>query len=381
MIRPPPLQLKLDNRYPQPLRTPSQPKSESFVAKLYKASWKNPVIALAGLNGLRYAFSCYNAFGDALIDEEEEAEHLFTVSLALSAIYVITFFIQIYGIIGVSLQRLSLVRVYLYLTFFAMLLVTTAAILRGVTYFTLGGELVLECITLALEGRGWQKSLFRGHPWPSSVVPYPEQLAEKQCISAWKHHSLNHIAAVVLFNIIPAMVYYLVVYTYYKQTINPTHNACLLGGRFTAGTTGRRRAERGGYSRIETRERARDNNRANEASMTTARLEYGPAAGGALTPRQRRAAQQAPYTKRATTTDINTTPGSSSTRHGSGSQTKRSFVSRGINRNHRPPPLISSPSPLGLDSIPGAPSYNRGPSRVYAAFAAPVSSSEYDKFV
>lgn len=35
----------------------------------------------------------------------EEAEHLYMVSLALSAIYVITFFVQIYGIIGVSLVR------------------------------------------------------------------------------------------------------------------------------------------------------------------------------------------------------------------------------------------------------------------------------------
>lgn len=219
----------------------------------------------------------------------------------------------------------------------------------------------------------------RGRPWPSSVVPYPEQLAEKrmrclpcqqkwthpfslECTFAWKHHSLNHIAAVLLFNIIPAMVYYALVYTYYRQTIDPTHNACLLGRQFTSGAmTSGRRAECG-YSRIEIRDR--------ETSMTTARLEYAPTAGRALTPRQRRATQQAPYTKRATT-EMNAA---------SGPQTKRSSVSRGIIRSHRPPPLIPSPSPLGLNSTPGAPSYNRGPSRVYAAFAAPVSS-EYDKFV
>jgi hypothetical protein len=372
MIRPPPLQLKLDNRFPQPARTPSQPKSKSFVSQLYKASWKNAVIAIAGLNALRYAFSCYNAFGDAIVDEEEGAQHLFSVSLALSAIYVITFFIQIFGIIGVSLQRLSLVRVYLYLTFFPLLLVATAAVLRGVTYFTLGHELVLECITLAMEGRGWQKSLFRGRLWPGSVVPFPEKLAEKQCAFAWKHHILNHIAAILLFQVIPAMVYYLVVHTYYKQTIDPIHNASLLGGCVTAGATtaGRLRAERGGYSRVE----ARDLDRTNESSMTTARL-------GALTPRQRRAAQQAPYTKRATT-DTNAVSGSSSRPDtGSGPQSKRSFVSRGITRSHRPPPLIASPSPLGLNSTPGGPTYNRGASRVYAAFAAPVYSSEYDKFV
>jgi len=272
-----------------------------------------------------------------------------------------------------------LVRVYLYLTFFTLLLVSTAAVLQGITYFTLGHELVFECITLAIEGRGWQKSLFRGRPWPSSVVPYPEKLAEKQCIFAWKHHSLNHIAAVLLFHVIPAVVYYTLVYTYYKQTTDATHNACLLGGRSTAGamTAGRPRRG-GGYSRVQTHD-----NRANDPSMTTARLEHPSTAGGALTPRQRRAAQQTPYTKRATTTTDRNAASSSSSRlaAGSGSQTKRTFVSRGIIRSHRPPPLVSSPSPLGFDSIPGAASYNRGPSRVYAAFAAPVASAEYDKFV
>ena len=49
---------------------------------------------------------------------------------------------------------------------------------------------------------------------------------------------------------------------------------------------------------------------------------------------------------------------------------KPSFVSKGLKRDHRPPPLIQSPSPIGLS--PGPPSYR--PSKVYAAFAAPVLS-------
>jgi hypothetical protein len=377
MIRPPPLQLKFDNRFPEPIRTPGQlSKSRpSFVTQLYKASWKNLVIALAGLNGLRYTFSCYIAFGDAIVDKEEGAEHLFSVSLALCAIYVISFFIQIYGIIGVSLQRLSLVRVYLYLTLFVLLLITTAVVLKAVTYFTLGEELVLECVTLAIEGRGWQKSLFRAHPWPVTVVPYPEKLAEKQCLFAWRQHSWNHIAAVLLFHFIPAMVYYLLVHTYYKQTIKPSHAACLLpvGGIATASVVGNG-GQRRGYSRIAPNHGSDDD----DEGMTTARL-LGPGT-------QRRVTQPVsvvPYTKRLTTDSSG-----GDLQQGQSKRTSSTFVSRGIVRKHRPPPLVPSPSPLGLNSsTPGAPSYNNnynnrgGPSRVYAAFAAPVNSSEYDGFV
>ena len=49
---------------------------------------------------------------------------------------------------------------------------------------------------------------------------------------------------------------------------------------------------------------------------------------------------------------------------------KPPFVSKGLKRDHRPPPLIQSPSPIGLS--PGPPSYR--PSKEYAAFAAPVLS-------
>ena len=49
---------------------------------------------------------------------------------------------------------------------------------------------------------------------------------------------------------------------------------------------------------------------------------------------------------------------------------KPPFVSKSLKRDHRPSPLIQSPSPIGLS--PGPPSYR--PSKVYAAFAAPVLS-------
>lgn len=99
--------------------------------------------------------------------------------------------------------------------------------------------------------------------------------------------------------------------------------------------------------------------------MTTSRLEL---AQNLLSPRRRPV--QVPKSLRG----VNA--GSSST-IGTGGNKKPPFVSRSLKRDRRPPPLIQSPSPIGLS--PGPPSY--GPSRVYAAFAAPVPSEECDNFL
>lgn len=293
--------------------------------------------------------------------------------------YMLSFAIEVYGIVSVSLQRMGLIRVYLYLTLVTSLLLISAGVLKGISYFSFADELVLQCITLAIEGRGWQKSLFRGRPWPGSEVPYPEQLAHKQCGYAWVHHSWNHIAAVFLFYIIPAIVYYVLVYTYYRQTVDPTHVGNLLDHNRirTAGFTpafrrqapaaARGRARNDGYARIEMTDQ--------ETATTTARLQSVPSAGVvARTPRHRRVAQ--PYA-RETTSIVAAAPAVPTTQ-----PKKRTFVSRGIKRNHCPPPLMQSPPPIGINLTPGPPSYNKnkGPSRVYAAFAAPIVSNEYDKF-
>ncbi|KAJ3488174.1 hypothetical protein NLJ89_g11640 [Agrocybe chaxingu] len=166
MIRPPPLTLKYDNRFPLPTKTASPPKSKGFVGQLYKASWKNPIIAIAGLNALRWAYAAYNSVYDAIVDDAEGAHNLAKVSITLSVIYVVAFFIELYGVVGVSIetlslqQRLSFIRAYLYLTFLASLLVTSASVLSGVSYFVFAEELMWECLSLSTEGHGYEKSLF-----------------------------------------------------------------------------------------------------------------------------------------------------------------------------------------------------------------------------
>jgi len=384
MIRPPPLQLKLDNRFPYPVQTPSVPK-QTFLGQLYKASWKNPIIAVAGLNGLRFAYAAYNAAEDAVVDDMEGSETLLKVSIALCVMYVIASAIEIYGIIGVSLQRLSLIRAYLYLTLFASILTTGAGVLKGVSYFVFAEELMYECVSLATEGRTYEKSTFRGHIWPGSVFAVSKRFAGKFCVAAWAHHAWSVVASVFLFSLAPAMIYYVLVYTYHRQTIDPNHHANLLHQRdeqkrqraSERGAGGSRQSQYShvGYSRI-------DGSNAEEAQttgMTSSRLHAANPPSARL--RATRSQVQAGRSVRGVGATSTTAASAVSSMSTTSITSKRTYQYRYLQRSHRPPPLMQSPSPLGLNPPNYQYQHGQRHNRVYAAFAAPVDDGEYDKFV
>ncbi|KAF5325478.1 hypothetical protein D9619_010066 [Psilocybe cf. subviscida] len=419
MIRPAPLQLKFDNRFPRepfssfqspvvaiaaayPVRTTSKPKSPTFVSQLYKASWKNPVIAVAGLNGLRFAFAAYNAFEDAMIDDAEGVASLLRVSVALCVMYIVAFLIEVYGIIGLSMQRFSLVRMYLYLAGVASFLAIAAGVLNGVAYFAFAEDLMYECVSLAMEGRAWEKAIFRTRPWPRSTHHLHEIVARRQCMKAWLSQSWAQVASVFLFSLIPAVAHYMMVYTYYMQTMDSNHSAYLMhaspptAASYTHTRDGAANTERrNGYSRVATGPSNRDATTTrqrrdrNNASVGVVQRSSGAVTGSSMFPlsatrrRQGQAARSVrgvsvyaydPPASNFTSTGSPSSRGSS----GSGGSGSKRYSYRSLQRSRRPPPLISSPEPIGL--TPGPPSYR--PARVYAAFAAPVASNgEYDKFI
>jgi hypothetical protein len=369
MLRPPALQLKFDNRFPHPVKSPKPSKpTSSFVSQLYKANWKNPIIAVAGLNALRFAFAAYNAFQDAAVDHLEEADNLFLVSLALGAMYIIASVIEIYGIISVSMQRLNLIRLYLYFSLLACVLIIGAGVLNGISYFAFGEELVLECVMLATDGLGYRKSVFRGQLWPISGFHLTVHDARNQCVYAWVYQSWFQVTSVFLFSVFPAVIYYVLVYAYYRQTINRNHSACLINtydneppNHQTAPLGRMETYSQVGYTRVAGRDNeiSQRNDSAHVSSRANSRLEY---AHNLLSPRRRTA--QVPKSLRGV--GVN----SHQSNNLAPVNKKLPFVSRSLKRDHRPPPLIQSPSPIGLS--PGPPSYGR--SKVYAAFAAPVPS-------
>lgn len=311
-------------------------------------------------------------------------------------------------------QRLNMIRIYLHFSLLACVLVISVGVLNGISYFTFA-----VCRHLFIKFLGdWQTNIgrtyvgmcFAGHrrPWVSEIVirklrclsldPHPpltwhfsmivlglslcflswnmtpanvcfiellhgslvdlaSSLSLIECVYAWVHQSWFQVASVFLFSVLPALIYYILVYAYYRQTIDRNHSACLIN---TYGD------DRSNYRSAPLGRMEQRNNNITHASsrngITSSRLEY---AHNLLSPRRR--TTQVSKSMRG----VGVSNYHQSNKVGSIPVNKKPpFVSKSLNRDRRPPPLIQSPSPLGLS--PGPPSY--GPSKVYAAFAAPVLS-------
>ncbi|KAG6871663.1 hypothetical protein C0995_001672 [Termitomyces sp. Mi166 len=242
LTRPPPLQLVFDNTRPglrpasrlasiprpqsqSPVVKPPKPKSLAqvgvFAAQVYRANWRNFVIAIAAINAFRFIASGHPStmristsahvwFPSRLTvirglhgPWTDHMSKLAQISLALGALYLFTALIQIFGAISTALQRPKLIHTYVYLAFLAALLISTAGFITGIEYFLLA------------------RGKIRHGQIPNTKV------AQEQCHTAWSHGSVSQVFGIFAFSAIPAVIFFLLAYTYYRQTTDPTHSAYL----------------------------------------------------------------------------------------------------------------------------------------------------------
>lgn len=120
-----------------------------------------------------------------------------------------------------------------------------------------------ECASLAADGTLDTKSLFvrllhficqcsisscsfqRGSPWPTSkALSGDDAKASKsrtqclsinvsqpyfflECLHAWSEEAFSQVLSVFFFSLLPSLLYYCLVYTYYRQSTDPQHPASL----------------------------------------------------------------------------------------------------------------------------------------------------------
>ncbi|EDR04309.1 uncharacterized protein LACBIDRAFT_304911 [Laccaria bicolor S238N-H82] len=378
MIRPPPLNLKrIDNRFGPPAAVPylprqSKQKKTTFFAVLYKANWRNIIIAVAGLNALRFALAAHNALQDARVDDNQHIPQLATISIALGVMYILSTVIEIFGVISVSTKRLPLIRLYTCFALLASVFVTVAGVLEAVSYFVFAEDLMYECVALAIRGQSYQKSTFRGRPWPGSIYAIGRREAQRQCISAWINESWTQIANCFLFAFIPAVIYFIMAYTYYRQTTDPRHVGNLLRNPARSSRHGSESHPDVNYGLVHSNtSRAPlvgDNN-------TSHRLRSGSRVGS-------KSKQQPQHAQRG--------PGSLVTVPSVSRVT--ATTTRGLKRDHRPPALMKSASPVfsgeyGYVASPGPPTYSAHAGATYAlghgmvGTGSSILSAGYSKYL
>lgn len=262
--RPPPLELQHDNTQPNPGKFVAPKRARGppargrrrfeFWEEIQRANWRNVVIAVAGINALRFVIHAVNCFQDGQADKQLHAPRLAHTSCITGCLYAITAVIQVFGLLSTMSQRISLIRVYAYLSFLSALLIVIAGFVGAVSFFAFSDELVHECATLAVMGSVQTKDLFRGKPWKFRN-PTPT-IARAHCVSAWTRASISKVFSVVLFSFIPAAFFFLLVFMYYRQVTDPEHRASLRP-KEPSNTNGIQRADDGNDGSEERRGRRR----------------------------------------------------------------------------------------------------------------------------
>jgi len=226
--RPPPLELKYDNfrlSVPSPM-VQIQQRKKSFFQKLYRANWRKAVITVALLNAIRFLLSASNAFQDAIVDHVVHHDGLGQMSLIICILYTVVSMVEIFGVICIFTRRLSLARAYTYLSFVSALFVLVAGVIAAVMFFGFAEEIILECTSLATQGKLHLRSTFQGEPWP--IKRLAPKKAYRLCLIAWSRESTFQASSLFVCTLLPTALCVFIIYTYYRQVTDPTHKACLL---------------------------------------------------------------------------------------------------------------------------------------------------------
>jgi hypothetical protein len=246
-----------------------------------------------------------------------------------------------------------------------------------------------ECVSLALHGRPSAKSQFRSQAWAGTVYAVGLRQAQKQCIASWTQDSWTEVITVFLFGFLPSLAYYIIAYTYYRQTIDPSHHANLL--RQSSNRTSRNSSEddEDGYIQVAVERPYAGTPTCDTNNQQQRRIANLPSA-------RRRSNRGHAVPPQPAMSQVNRT-----------TTTKPAFTSRSLKRPHRPPalkeleppifesqyaPVMITGSPAGYSVTPGPPTYGIGPARIgvgsYASIPANLScsglslpSARYDKFV
>ncbi|KAF8731537.1 hypothetical protein AX14_004737 [Amanita brunnescens Koide BX004] len=138
-------------------------------------------------------------------------------SLVLGAIYMGIFGIELYGLLSSLANRISLVRIYAYLSVIAALATVAAGLLDIVVHFTLKQQIISICAQLV----NGDELVYYGFFGPIYHTLIQGQEATQYCTDSWNHDSWATII-VFLITAFLAVIFSSIAFGYLHQLADPT---------------------------------------------------------------------------------------------------------------------------------------------------------------
>jgi len=156
-------------------------------------------------------------FRNYAVDRTQNVPKLVLYSIALGAIYMGVFAIELYGFLSSVANRSSLVRMYAYLSIISALAVAAAGLLDIIVHFMLKQQIIKICSELT-NGNELVYYGFFGPIYHTVITPSE---AAQYCTDSWNHDSWSVVIA-FLFTTFLGIVFSAVAFGYLHQLVDPT---------------------------------------------------------------------------------------------------------------------------------------------------------------
>ncbi|KAF7366755.1 DBR1 domain-containing protein [Mycena sanguinolenta] len=187
-------------------------------SRVYRTNLRPVVISIGALSALWTLLSYIGYFRSISTDKQEGVSKLATFAIVLGAVYMTLFLIETFGVISAVSQRLSLVRLYAYLSLVGIGLTTGGGIFQVVVHFTSKSDILKECTDLT---DGETVTYYSGFLGPTSHQVIDAADAASWCNDQYNRNSWQDIVSLLIY-IFLSVSFSMLAWGYYRQVLDPT---------------------------------------------------------------------------------------------------------------------------------------------------------------
>lgn len=196
------------------------PPSYGFVTQVYRRNLRPVVMMIAFLSAFWSLISAIGYFRNFGVDKSQNVPRIASLSLALGAVYMVVFVIEVFGVYCAVSQRVSLVRLYALLSGLSALIVIGSGLVRIVTHFVWKNDIINECTNLSKD----KTIVWFGFWGPINHEAVTPQEASAWCRDSWDHDSWALVVAFLILSVL-AIFFSILAFSYWRQLLDPTSSA------------------------------------------------------------------------------------------------------------------------------------------------------------